>query len=152
MDTACVSPPMSLLELEGSDPSPHLQDMGVNNLFLLKDPEMKKKKKTQRCYDYFPQSSLSLHFHIGPKRSHLITQISFRRKPIMSCSIFTDTNIRQPPGESPTYLGIERTLDKSINYSIIHTRALQMISMSMHTVIDQQPILQVRKLNLIKIQ
>lgn len=45
MDTACVSPPMSLLELEGSDPSPHLQDMGVNNLFLLKDPEMKKKKK-----------------------------------------------------------------------------------------------------------
>lgn len=31
---------MSLLELEGPDPSPHLQDMGVHNLFLLKDPEM----------------------------------------------------------------------------------------------------------------
>lgn len=115
MDTACISPAMSLLELEGPDPCPLLQGMASTTHFSF---------KTQRCYDYFPWSSLSLYFHLGPKRSHLITQISFRRKPIMSCSNFTNTNIRQPPGESPTYLGIERTLDRSISCSIIHTRAL----------------------------
>lgn len=58
----------------------------------------------------------------------------------MSCSIFTDTNIRQRPGESLTYLGIEQTLGKSTNYNIIHIHALQTSSMSMHTVIHQQPI------------